>query len=588
MLNWVAFETSLHQKPGRNMRSDPSSAKRTMGKSTPATRAPERAAARARERDTFAKFVNFSSEMLATALTHDANLDDLLARALKLVKNVAKSDIEIVCLRAGNEWRCRTAGLENGNLSFAPCRDEHLLEQIPADQGLHSLPVAAAEKLLGTDVAHHDGIRLWHCLPLANSGERLGVVYLGMPQDQEFSDEDKHLLGALGAGTMTALAFHLQRDALERAVRARDQVLAVVAHDLKNPLNVIAIAATTLLQRFSDSSARRPIDRIIRSAQRADRMIRDLVEIDAIEMGRLSLERHPIEPADVILAALDSQQALAAEASVIIGTDLSPELPGIDADEERLHGVLENLIGNAIKFTGAGGHITVGAAQRESEIMVWVKDSGVGIPPEHMPHIFDRFYQASRAERRGTGLGLTICKGIVDAHGGRIWAESVPGEGATLFFTLPATPVRVTTKKTPPVKTANILLVDDRPENLVALEAILDRPEYRLITATSGEEALSIALRETFAVALIDISMPGMNGLEVAVNLKALERSRDIPIIFITAFGNDPEEIHQAYSAGGADYLVKPLDTEIVRKKVAVFVELSRRRSGNDRARAQR
>jgi CheY-like chemotaxis protein len=117
---------------------------------------------------------------------------------------------------------------------------------------------------------------------------------------------------------------------------------------------------------------------------------------------------------------------------------------------------------------------------------------------------------------------------------------------------------------------------------LLALKVILERPEYHLVTATTGEEALGLALRETFAVALIDIAMPGMDGLEVAVHLKELERSRDIPIIFITAFGDDPEEIHRAYSAGGADYLVKPLDAEIVRKKVAVFVDLTKRRIENN------
>jgi CheY-like chemotaxis protein len=124
----------------------------------------------------------------------------------------------------------------------------------------------------------------------------------------------------------------------------------------------------------------------------------------------------------------------------------------------------------------------------------------------------------------------------------------------------------------------NILIVDDRPENLLSLKAILERPDYRLVTATSGEEALSLALRGTYAVAMIDIAMPGMDGFEVATHLKELERSRDVPIIFITAFGDDPHEIHRAYAAGGADYLVKPLDAEIVRKKVAVFVDLSRRR----------
>jgi CheY-like chemotaxis protein len=129
---------------------------------------------------------------------------------------------------------------------------------------------------------------------------------------------------------------------------------------------------------------------------------------------------------------------------------------------------------------------------------------------------------------------------------------------------------------------ATILLVDDRPENLLALEAILANPGYRLLTATSGQEALKLALRERFSVALIDVAMPEMNGFEVAEHLKALERSRHTPIIFITAFGNDPSEVHKAYAAGGVDYLVKPMDAEIVRKKVAVFVELDPKRSDPD------
>jgi CheY-like chemotaxis protein len=251
-------------------------------------------------------------------------------------------------------------------------------------------------------------------------------------------------------------------------------------------------------------------------------------------------------------------------------------LPRIEADEERLLEVLENLIGNAIKFTNAGGSITVGAAQREHDILISVTDTGAGISPDQLPHIFDRFWQANKAHRRGTGLGLTICKAIVEAHGGEIWATSALGAGTSVFFTIPAQPAPSAVLETPEV--ANILLVDDRPENLFALQTVLERPDYRIVTATSGEEALRIALRENFAVALVDVAMPGMSGLEVATHLKELERSRDIPIIFITAFGDDPEQIHRAYSAGGADYLVKPLDIEIVRKKVAVFVDLSRRR----------
>jgi signal transduction histidine kinase/CheY-like chemotaxis protein len=562
------------------MRSDSTRSTRQSSPRTATEKRPLRSTPRDRDaHDPFTRFVGISTSMLGAALAGGATVDDLLERTLTLVKDVAGSSVELVCVRNRDEIRSRasvTAPPTGLDVVFG---DGAMLAV--AAKGLHAVPFTAAEELLGAALARHDGVHSWHCLPLANEEHVVGLVYMGMPHTRDFTDDDRELLDAFGSRATTAFLFFRQREALERTIRARDQMLSVVAHDLRNPLNVIGIAANTLLQRFSDSTARPPIERIIRSAYRADRMIRDLLEIDAIESGRLSLERQQVEAADLLLAALDSQQALAAEASVILSTDLSPQLPRIEGDEEKLHRVLENLIGNAIKFTGAGGHIIVGASPRGDDLLVWVKDSGIGIAPEHLPHVFDRFYQAGKADRHGTGLGLTICRGIVEAHGGRIWVESTRGEGTTMYFTLPSVPEAVKSA-TPP--RANILLVDDRPENLVALEAILSRPDYRLVTAASGDEALSIALREHFAVALIDVAMPGMNGLDVAVNLKALERSRDIPIIFITAFGNDPEEIHRAYTAGGADYLVKPLDAEIVRKKVAVFVELSRRRTGNGRA----
>jgi signal transduction histidine kinase/FixJ family two-component response regulator len=414
------------------------------------------------------------------------------------------------------------------------------------------------------------------CLPLMSHGQLLGGLYAGSVEAREFSAQEQLLLRVLGTQATAAIARSNGIDELRHAIRSRDDVLSVVAHDLQNPINVISIAASMLLQRLPDATARRPLERIMRGVQRADRMIRDLLEVTSIESGRFSIQPSRVAPVDVILAALESQQSLAADASVIIASDLSPDLPSIEADEERLLEVLENLIGNAIKFTSAGGSVTVGASLRETDILVSVKDTGTGIAQDQLPHIFDRFWQAKKANRCGTGLGLTICKAIVEAHGGQIWASSEVDVGTTVSFTIPAPPAPSGWVDVPAV--ANILLVDDRPENLLALTSILERPDYRLVSASSGEEALRIALRESFAVALIDVAMPGMNGLEVAVHLKELERSRNIPIIFITAFGDDPEQIHRAYAAGGADYLVKPLDIEIVRKKVAVFVDLSRRR----------
>ena len=227
------------------------------------------------------------------------------------------------------------------------------------------------------------------------------------------------------------------KDALEEAVRARDAVLSVVAHDLRNPLNVISLAASALSQRLPEAADRRLLERITRSAQRADRMIADLLAISAIETGRFAIETDSVETTELILAALESQHSLAAAASVILAADLSPALPALEADEDRLLDVLENLIGNAIKFTSAGGSITVGASRQASDVLIWVKDSGSGIAPEQLPHIFDRFWQARKKERRGIGLGLSICKAIVEAHGGTIEVASESGTGSTFTVRLP-------------------------------------------------------------------------------------------------------------------------------------------------------
>jgi signal transduction histidine kinase/ActR/RegA family two-component response regulator len=421
-----------------------------------------------------------------------------------------------------------------------------------------------------------------HFLPLTTARDFRAVLYLGS-RGPALSEGESEVLRAVGDALGPELERRLENERLRTAIAGREDALAVVAHDLRNPLHAITVGVGTLLPRITEPVLRRPVERIQRSAQRMERLLQDLLDIHAIEGGRFTVSRGEVAPTALILTALESQQSLAGQTSVIINTDVAPALPTIDAAEERVLQVLENLVGNALKFTPPGGVVTVGAsrAQDPASVVFFVRDTGPGIAEEHLPRVFDRFYQAHASDRRGAGLGLAICKAIVEAHGGRIWAESPPGKGAAFFFTLATARERM--EQAPDaVEPAPILLVDDKPENLTALASILERPDYRLVCATGGEEALRLALRERFAAALIDVAMPRMNGFEVATHLKALERSRHIPIIFITAFGEDPEEIHRAYAAGGADYLVKPLDPEIVRKKVAVFVELSRKRQESE------
>jgi len=225
----------------------------------------------------------------------------------------------------------------------------------------------------------------------------------------------------------------------QRAIEMRDDVLGVVAHDLRNPLGIIFTEATLLRRSGGEPERKAPrsIEAIERAAARMNRLIRDLLDVTRMEAGRLSLESARVTAQQFVADARQTQTSSAASASVDLRVDFADDLPDVWADRDRLLQVFENLIGNAVKFTKNGDRITVGAAPREGEVLFWVADTGRGIADEDLPHVFDRFWQARKAGRGGAGLGLAIAKGIVDAHCGRIWAESTLGRGSTFFFTIP-------------------------------------------------------------------------------------------------------------------------------------------------------
>ena len=236
-------------------------------------------------------------------------------------------------------------------------------------------------------------------------------------------------------------------DQLRRALQARDEVLGIVAHDLRNPLSAISLQAAALgrggpeLERSNQQAA----ERISRAANRMDRLIQDLLDVTRVEAGALRLQCSPLSVRDLVIEAVTAQRSLADSSGRRLELDLDrEEFPEVWGDRNRLLRVFENLIGNAIKFTEAGGRVTVGAATREGEVVFRVSDTGCGVSPENLPHVFDRFWQAAEhAGRLGAGLGLPITKGIVEAHGGRIWVESTLGRGSTFFFAIPAaTPAR--------------------------------------------------------------------------------------------------------------------------------------------------
>jgi signal transduction histidine kinase len=251
------------------------------------------------------------------------------------------------------------------------------------------------------------------------------------------------LLGVVG-GTVFVLrvAHTLSRmdRAAQSALQARDDLMGVVAHDLRNPLSVIVMQAEYLrmLPAPKDTEADESADAISRSAMRMNRLIQDLLDVSRIEAGSLSLRCTESDTAQLLATAVDSQQPLASAGQIDLVTDIAAPLPKILADQDRLMQVFENLIGNAIKFTDPGGRITVGARPQAGDVLFWVSDTGAGMRQEDLPRVFDRFWRAQEGAKHGAGLGLPIAKGVVEAHGGRIWVESALSRGTTFSFTIPA------------------------------------------------------------------------------------------------------------------------------------------------------
>jgi PAS domain S-box-containing protein len=235
---------------------------------------------------------------------------------------------------------------------------------------------------------------------------------------------------------LQAQAEALYREA-QRATQVRDDVMGIVAHDLRNPLAVVLTEVRLMKEHRKGADPMQSAAQIERAVMRMNRLIRDLLDVTRIEAGELAVERSRISAAQVAADAVESQRALASSASVELRLDLPSELPEILGDRDRLFQVFENLIGNAARFTPSGGSITVGAAREGTAVRFWVRDTGSGIEIENQPHLFDRFWQAGSLNRGGAGLGLPIVRGIVEAHGGRVWVESAPGAGSAFLFEIP-------------------------------------------------------------------------------------------------------------------------------------------------------
>jgi PAS domain S-box-containing protein len=278
-------------------------------------------------------------------------------------------------------------------------------------------------------------------VPLRARGRVIGsLTFTYAESGRHYRERDIPLAEDLAGRAALAIDnTHLYRSARE-ATRTRDEVLRVVAHDLRNPLNTILLSTGLLLETLAPEHGEqitKQLDVIKRSTERANHLIGDLLDVARMEAGRLTVEREPIETIRLIQEVLDLHRVQIEQAGLDLVVDVDDGLPTVLVDRDRLLQVFSNLIGNAVKFTPAGEEITISAKPAEGEVVFRVSDTGPGIPAEEQANLFAPFWQAKPGTREGAGLGLTISRGIIEAHEGRIWAESREGAGTTFHFALP-------------------------------------------------------------------------------------------------------------------------------------------------------
>ena len=451
----------------------------------------------------------------------------------------------------------------------------------------HELQVAA-EKGSFVDTGwrlRKDGTTLWANVTITalrdDAGRLLGFAKLTRDLTERKRIEAVELAGAERDALLEAE--RSARMAAQRATRVKDEFMATLSHELRTPLSAILGWTQVLLKGGATEPAeqRRALEVIDRNARAQVQLIDDLLDLSRIMTGKIRLDLHQVSLPSVVEAAVDSARPAADVKDIRLKVILDPVRATVNADATRLQQVVWNLLSNAIKFTPKGGQIQVLLQRVNSHLELSVSDTGIGIPPNFLPHVFDRFSQRDSSTTRvfgGLGLGLAISKQLVELHGGSIRVASEgEGHGSTFFVELPLSIVQVEEERAlrvhptaevesteplalPQLAGIHVFVVDDEPDAREILERVLRGQGAEVTSFSSAEEALA-ALKATKPTVIVsDIGMPVMDGYQLMRALRAGDtRIGRIPALALTAFAR-AEDRKRALVAGYQAHLAKPFD----------------------------
>ncbi|GGC13682.1 response regulator [Pseudoduganella buxea] len=365
-----------------------------------------------------------------------------------------------------------------------------------------------------------------------------------------------------------------ERKTAERQNHAKDEFLAMLGHELRNPLSAISSAASLIgLPGVSVDGAARAKKIIQRQSQHLGRIVDDLLDLSRAMSGKILLNRAPLDLVALIGNCLETYRATGRTADYHVSVEL--EGGWVEGDSTRLEQIFSNLLDNALKYTPPGGAIDIVMELDGDDIVLTVHDTGVGISAELLPHVFDVFVQGTSTLDRaqgGLGIGLALVRRLVELHGGRVEAESAgPGAGSTFSLRLPRTE-RITETKTRTMDTSepgkpNVLLIEDNDDGREMMAMMLDCYGYDVEHAADGLAGIEKALSYRPDVALVDIGLPGIDGYEVARRLRANDATRAIRLIALTGYGL-AEDQRRVLEAGFDMHLVKPVDIESLMKAI--------------------
>ena len=365
-------------------------------------------------------------------------------------------------------------------------------------------------------------------------------------------------------GSLVGRIFVLRDVTRERAAeRARSELVATVAHELRTPLTGILGFAALLGDAEVDAETREAyVATMSGEALRLRALIDDFLDVHRIEQGNFTIALAPVELDELV--AEQARFYAAQSAAHTIEVDVEPGLTVL-GERDRLAQVLANLLTNAIKYSPAGGAVVVAARRNGASVEVEVRDSGIGIPADQQPRVFEKFFRVDPTDTRrvgGTGLGLTLCRDIVESHGGRIELDSVEGEGSTFRVVLPSAGEQSHRRR-------RVLVVEDDPATAELLQVYLEEGAYEVDVATTGEEALARADQRPPAMICLDIGLAGrLDGWSVLARLKESERTAEIPVVICT--GADAHG--RAMELGAAGFLRKPIGQERLLEEVHELV----------------